>query len=96
MFAKPEELFYEPSDSSSGTSGKNSFVSPYESIAKFSVDGDISAFTLWKDLMAVATGQQLKLYSAEGSLKRQFTVEDEVRDLTVGSDGFATTLFPFP
>ena len=25
MFAKPEELFYEPSDSSSGTSGKNSF-----------------------------------------------------------------------
>ena len=94
MFAKPEELFYEPSDSSSGTSGKNSFVSPYESIAQFSVDGDISAFTLWKDLMTVATGQQLKLYSAEGSLKQQFTVEDEVRDLTVGSDGWLYVLMP--
>ena len=62
------------------------FQSPYKLVSSFSVPGQVDSFELLDDRLIISTTNNILIYSHNGTLKAQFKIRGNLRDIAATND----------
>ena len=95
MLTNPADIFYDVKDTKRTKDAleQAQFVSPYRRTFGFTAPDEIVALELMDEQVVVAVPNNIYMYGLDGSLKGNFSVRSDVRDVAV-YDGRLYLLFP--